>query len=559
MASHDASDRDPDKREIISHATPQETEYRDSAPVEVNIEVSTKPPETGNEITTIIERTPTNDRPYSSFTSRQKAAIVLVATLGGSFSPFSTFIYFPAIDTISHALGVSVSDVNLTITTYMIFQGISPSFTSAIADDFGRRPAYMIGFLIYLGANLGLALNKSYAGLLVLRCLQSAGRSGLVTLVQGTIADIVTSAERGKYIAITSLAGILAPSLAPIIGGVLAQHLGWHSVFWFLLILGGVYAVPLAIFFPETCRSVVGDGSIEPPKWNRCLTNLSRQKKTPDDEHGSKQGTDLKDKSEKEKAVPRQRKWDVLGSLTIVSDPETAILLLYMGVVYAGFYVVSTSLTVQFHNIYGLSSSLQGLLFLPQVVGTILATITNTRILDRNFKRHALKAGLEVDRKKQGDLIKMPIERARLEIAMPFFAFGAVFVIIYGWLLERRVNIAGPVVMLGAIGYTTMVGFSAISVLIIDLHRKRAATASAAANLVRCLLGAGASAVTNPMIEAMGNGWTLTLVGLVELATLPLLVVMIKFGINMRAKRREKEERRMREDEEREKERAQNV
>ncbi|KIW96910.1 uncharacterized protein Z519_02301 [Cladophialophora bantiana CBS 173.52] len=231
----------------------------------------------------------------------------------------------------------------------------------------------------------------------------------------------------------------------------------------------------------------------------------TRQKATPQD------GT------EKEKANIRKRKWDVLASPTIVSDPETAILLLYMGIIYTGFYAISASLTVQFHNIYGLSSTLQGFLFIPQVVGTILATITNTRILDGNFRRHALKAGLEVDRKRQGDLTKMPIERARLEIGMPFFAFGGHF--------HHRLWMA-----FGTARYTTMVGFNTLSVLVINLHRKRAATASAASNLVRCLLGAGASAATNPMIEAMRNGWTLTLVGLVELATLPLLVVMIKVG-----------------------------
>ncbi|EXJ71970.1 uncharacterized protein A1O5_04472 [Cladophialophora psammophila CBS 110553] len=553
MAPREASDGNAHKNEMTSDATTRADEDNDMVHARADIEILDKQSKARSEITTTIERTPTNDRPYSSFTPRQKAIIVLVATLGGSFSPFSTFIYFPAIDTISHALGVTVSDVNLTITTYMIFQGISPSLTSAIADDYGRRPAYMMGFTVYLAANLGLALNKSYAGLLVLRCLQSAGSSGLVTLMQGTIADIVTSAERGKYIAITSLAGILAPSLAPIIGGVLAQNLGWHSVFWFLLILGGVYFVPLALFFPETCRSVVGDGSIEPPKWNRCLTNLSKQqKKKTGQEDTFEQDATPKDETEKEKANIRKRKWDVLASLTIVSDPETAILLLYTSIIYAGFYVISTSLTVQFHSIYGLSSTLQGLLFIPQVVGTVLATVTNTRLLDRNFKRHALKAGLEVDRRKQGDLTKMPIERARLGIGMPFFAFGGIFTIVYGWLLERRVSIAGPIIMLGAIGYTTMVGFNTLSVLIIDLHRKRAATASAASNLVRCLLGAGASAVANPMIEAMGNGWTLTLVGLVELATLPLLVVMIKVGMKWRAKKREEEERKIRRNEEKE-------
>lgn len=492
----------------------------------------------------VLERTATSDRPYTTFTSRQKAMIVLVATIGGSFSPFTTNIYFPAIDTISRALHVSVSDIGLTITTYMIFQGIAPSFTSAISDDYGRRPAYILGFLVFMIANLGLALNNSYAGLLVLRCVQSAGSSGLVTLMYGTVNDIVTSAERGKYIGITSLAGILAPTIAPISGGALAQHLGWHSVFWFLLILGAVYIVPLALFFPETCRAVVGDGSIEPPKWNRCLTDILRQREKKQQEQKFEEtlaAAEQVRESEKS-AKSKGRKWDIFGPLLICLDPETAMVLFYLSIIYSGFYIVTTTITVQFHAIYGLSSTLQGLLFIPQAIGTIMAAFTNSRLLDWNFKRHALRAGQEVDRKKQSDLLKMPIEQARIECAFPFLLSGAIFIIIYGWLLEAKVSIAGPIVLLVFIGYTLLAGFNPLSVLIIDLHRTRAASASAATNLTRCLLGAGATAVANPMIEAMGNGWTFTLVGLIELATLPILIPVFRNGMKWRAQKKERED-----------------
>jgi multidrug resistance protein len=541
MATKDTTIEDDDKNDTASITRTAGDVNNETVQPRTKDEPHNEQVEVKNEPASTLERTATLDRPYTSFNSRQKAIIVLVATLGGSFSPFTTNIYFPAIDIISHALNVSISDVGLTITTYMIFQGVSPSFTSAIADDYGRRPAYLLGFVVFMAANLGLALNNTYAGLLVLRCLQSAGSSGLVTLMQGTIADIVTSAERGKYIAITSLAGILAPSIAPIVGGALAQHLGWHSVFWFLLILGGVYIVPLALFFPETCRAVVGDGTLEPPKWNRCLTDISRQKRQGHEEKS--EGDTTYAEQEKQKARrSRGQKWDIFGPLLICLDPETAIILFYLSVIYSGFYVVSTTLTVQFHNIYGLSSTLQGLLFLPQAVGTIFAALTNSRSLDWNFKRHALKAGLEVDRKKQADLLKMPVERARLQAGFPFLVSGAIFIIIYGWLLEAKVHIAGPIILLGLIGYTMLAGFNPLSVLIIDLHRSRPATASAATNLARCLLGAGASAVANPMIEAMGNGWTFTLVGLIELAVLPILILPYIHGMKWRAKKRAKEE-----------------
>lgn len=481
-------------------------------------------------------KTVTADRPWTTFTSHQKVLIVLVATLGSCFSPFTANIYLPAIDTISQALHVSVSDVNLSITTYMIFQAISPSIISAIADEYGRRPAYVLGFIVYMVANLGLALNNSYAGLLVLRCVQSAGSSGLVTLATGTIADVVTSAERGKYIAVTSLASILAPCVAPILGGALAQHLGWHSIFWGLLIASVVYFVPLVLFFPETGRKVVGDGSIPPPKWNRCLTDIWRAKKA--------LPKDLESKPDKP-TTPIHSKLNFFATLSIVRDPVTAMLLFNISINYAAFYAVNTSLTVQFGKIYHLDSTTQGLLFIPQAVGSLCAAVWNVKIVDRWYRRHAERAGIPTDKKKQINFLtsKMPIERARIELAIPMVAAMAILMIVYGWLLQARVHIAGPIVVLCFLGFTAMSSFSCLMTLVIDLHRSRPATASAASNLTRCLFGAGASAVVNPMINAMGNGWTFTTVGLISLAVLPLPVFCAINGQKFREKRLARETR----------------
>ncbi|KAK5055829.1 hypothetical protein LTR69_008204 [Exophiala sideris] len=463
-----------------------------------------------------------SDKPFSSFTQRQKYLIVLCATLGGLFSPFTAQIYFPALNTIASDLNVSISQVNLTITTYMIFQAVVPSFVSSITDTQGRRPTYVLGFLVYTIANLGLALNNTYAGLLVLRCIQSAGSSGLVTLQQAIIADIVTSAERGSYISITSITGIIAPSVAPIAGGLLAQHLGWHSIFWFLLIMSGMYIVPLMLWFPETARKLVGDGSIPPPPLNRSLCTTTTQSHV----HPTRKFT-----------------WpNPLGTLAILVELEAAILLTFLGIVYAALYAVMASLSTQFHDIYGLDSTMQGLIFLTIAAGTILSALTNSVLLDKNYRRHAIRMGLDPDRNKQITMRGFPIERVRLEIGLPFFIVGSFAVIAYGWMLNFKVHIAGPIVMLVIIGYTTLAGFNTLSVLLIDLYRPRAAAASAAANLVRCLLGAGMTAVVNPMIIAMGLGWCFTFTALVQLATLPLLWVCMKDGVKWRERKAAKEE-----------------
>lgn len=99
---------------------------------------------------------------------------------------------------------------------------------AGFSDKAGRRSAYFICFVIYLIANLALALQNSYVALLILRMLQSAGSSGTIALANGLVGDCVVSAERGQYIAFASLGSILGPTLSPILGGLLSQYLNWH-------------------------------------------------------------------------------------------------------------------------------------------------------------------------------------------------------------------------------------------------------------------------------------------------------------------------------------------
>lgn len=136
---------------------------------------------------------------YSVFGRRQRHYIVFMVACAGFFSPLSANIYFPALNSISRDLNVSSDMVNLSLTTYMIFQGLAPTIFAELADMTGRRPTYMIEFCIYIGANIGLALQNNYAALLVLRCLQSTGSSGTVALGSGVVADIASSGERGTF------------------------------------------------------------------------------------------------------------------------------------------------------------------------------------------------------------------------------------------------------------------------------------------------------------------------------------------------------------------------
>lgn len=114
----------------------------------------------------------------SIFTAPQKSFIILLASIAGAFSTLCSYIYYPALVPIASELHVSITLVNLTITSYLLVAAVAPAFMGSMADQSGRRPIYILMFALFIGANVGIALQTSFPALLVLRMVQSAGSSG---------------------------------------------------------------------------------------------------------------------------------------------------------------------------------------------------------------------------------------------------------------------------------------------------------------------------------------------------------------------------------------------
>lgn len=66
-----------------------------------------------------------SEPPFSIFTLTEKKLIVLTISFIGLVSPLSASIYFPAINTLAKDLHVSTSDINLTVTTYLVSRSTS--------------------------------------------------------------------------------------------------------------------------------------------------------------------------------------------------------------------------------------------------------------------------------------------------------------------------------------------------------------------------------------------------------------------------------------------------
>jgi hypothetical protein len=230
-----------------------------------------------------------------------------------------------------------------------------------------------------------------------------------------------------------------------------------------------------------------------------------------------------------------------LRSLHIIWDKENALLLFYNAFLFASFYDVGSAIPSQFAEIYHFNELQIGLCYIPFGLGSMSAALVNGQLLDRNFARWCKNLGVKIRKGRDQDLNSFPIEKARLQIALPAAYLTCALVCIFGWLIHYECPLAAVLVILFFTSLCMSMAFNVTSTLLIDFYPKSAATATAANNLVRCLLGAGFTAAVIPMIDAMGRGWTFTFLTLFLTVTSPMLWLVYFRGLGWRNERVERE------------------
>jgi MFS family permease len=468
------------------------------------------------------------EEPYSIFTSRQKAVIVAIVGVAATFSGFASNSYFPAIPSIAVDLSVTPELVNLTVTTYLIFQGLAPSLWGAIADVHGRRLTYICTFIILISACVGLARTEHYYQLVILRCLQSTGSSSTIAIGAGVIGDITRREERGGYMGIYQGGLLCGIAIAPILGGIFSQTLGWRAIFWFMAIYGGVFLMILAVILPETLRSLVGNGSL-PTKGlsTSLLSYLIRRQHKKTQVPGS---TEISNSQyTRTKKVPI----NILVPFQIIFGLETTYIIVFMSLYYTAWQMMVTVMSTLFQEAYGLSEIQIGLTFFANGVGSIIGTLTTGRFLDIDYAR--------IKSKYTGRPEDFPLEHARLRTIWVWSGLQCASILIFGWTLQYHVHISVPIICTFFIGWAATSHISVVSTFMVDIFPKQAASATAAVNLMRCLMAAGGIAASLPVVNAIGAGWTFTIVVGLLLASSILVFLQLRYGMRRRLRREQRE------------------
>jgi len=176
---------------------------------------------------------------------------VLLACLG-MLGPFSIDTYLPAFTGIAKAIGASPVEMQQTLSAYLFGFAVMNLFHGAFSDSFGRRPVVLGGIVVFTLASVGCALAESIGALVFFRALQGMSAGAGIVVSRAVIRDMFPPADAQRVMSQVTIYFGVAPAVAPMVGGFLFIHAGWHSIFWFLAGVGLTLLFGVWRFLPET-------------------------------------------------------------------------------------------------------------------------------------------------------------------------------------------------------------------------------------------------------------------------------------------------------------------
>lgn len=176
-------------------------------------------------------------------------AVLIVAT---GLGPFAMQVFLPALPEIQRGFGVSAATAQLAFSLSAFAIALATLIYGPLSDRVGRRPAMIGGLVVYLAGSLLCALAPGIGWLVLGRIVQAAGGCAGLVLSRAIVRDLYGLEQSAKAIAYITMAMVVAPMLAPVLGGFLTEHAGWRAVFVAGIAVGAAVLVALLTSLSET-------------------------------------------------------------------------------------------------------------------------------------------------------------------------------------------------------------------------------------------------------------------------------------------------------------------
>ena len=187
-------------------------------------------------------------------TNATKVNLLFVVTLGilSMLPPLGIDMYLPAFLNIAADLNVAPEQVQHTLTSFTFGMAAGQLFWGPVGDSYGRKPIILLGVIVSAITAFILTDIMSILFFTMLRFIQGFFGAAPVVLVGALLRDLFNKNELSKMMSMVTLVVMIAPLIAPIIGGYVVKFFHWHVIFYVIAAMGFLSVTLVFFIVPET-------------------------------------------------------------------------------------------------------------------------------------------------------------------------------------------------------------------------------------------------------------------------------------------------------------------
>ncbi len=191
--------------------------------------------------------------PAAAAAPSSPSTVFLVVLVGvAAVAPLSMQIYLPAVPAIQVDFAITPSLAQMPLSLSMVAIAFATLLYGPLSDRHGRRPLLLFGLALFVVGSVVCTVAPNIWVLVGGRIAQAAGGAAGLVLSRAIVRDVFSADRVASVFAYLTIAMVVAPMLAPSIGGVLADLFGWRSVFLFVAVAGAAVAVAARGHIVET-------------------------------------------------------------------------------------------------------------------------------------------------------------------------------------------------------------------------------------------------------------------------------------------------------------------
>lgn len=410
------------------------------------------------------------------------------------------------------ALGEMAADLHMTNTVeiqislsiFVLAWAIGPFLLGPLSEIYGRVRILQFSNLIFLAWNIGCGFAQNNVEIILFRLLAGLGGSAQLAAGGGVLSDCWHPEQRGKAMGIYTLAPVLGPAIGPVLGGWIAERSTWRWIFWSTSMADAVVQLAGLFFLPETYT---------PKILQEKAARLRRET-----------GNELLHTEFDGKKFSRLLAGSLVRPFRLIStQPIVQVLALYMAYLFGLFYLLFATFSDLFRDVYHESLGVASLNYLALGLGFVLGGQINTHLCDRIYI--LLKA------RNKG--VGKPEFRIPLMIPASFLIPVGLFW--YGWSAQAKIHWIMPDIGVAIFGIGAMLCLQCAQTYIIDSYQRYAASAMAAAVVLRSIAGFAFPIFAPYMYRALQYGWGNSVLAFVGIGVgIPGPILLWFFGERIR-------------------------